>query len=73
MSRNDHVGACAATLHPLVGLIGNHVFAAGRIYADDTTVPVPAGDGTRTGRLWAYIHFDQRWAGWASAPAVAVF
>lgn len=38
----DHVGSCAATLHPLVELIGNHVFAAECTHADDTTVPMPA-------------------------------
>lgn len=46
----DWVGACAATLHPLVDLIRAHVFAAGRIHADDTTVPVLAKGKTRTGR-----------------------
>ena len=38
----DWVGACAATLMPLVLLIRAHVFAAERIHADDTTVPVLA-------------------------------
>ena len=35
----DWVGACAATLMPLVEAIRAHVFAAERIHADDTTVP----------------------------------
>src|SRR3974390_655876 len=38
----DWVGACAATLMPMVEAIRTHVFAAERIHADDTTVPVLA-------------------------------
>jgi transposase len=38
----DWVGACAATLMPLVETIRHHVFAAERIHADDTTIPVLA-------------------------------
>jgi transposase len=38
----DWVGAAAATLMPLVTEIRTHVFAAQRIHADDTTVPVLA-------------------------------
>ena len=37
---------------PLVDVIRTHVFAAERIHADDTTVPVLAKGKTRTGRLW---------------------
>jgi len=36
----DWVGASAATLMPLVEAIRAHVFAAERIHADETTVPV---------------------------------
>jgi transposase len=68
----DHVGACAATLHPLVALIRDHVFAAARIHADDTTVPVLAKGRTRTGRLWDYVRDDRPWAG-PAPPAVAFF
>ncbi len=49
----DWVGACAATLMPLVDEIRAHVLAAERIHADDTIVPVLASGKTRTGRLWA--------------------
>jgi Transposase IS66 family/HigB_toxin, RelE-like toxic component of a toxin-antitoxin system len=38
----DWVGAAAATPMPLVTAIQMHVFAAQRIHADDTTVPVLA-------------------------------
>lgn len=47
----DWIGAAAATLMPLVEAIREHVFAAERIHADDTPVPVLAKTKTRTGRL----------------------
>ena len=63
----DWVGACAATLMPLVEAIRGHVFAAERITADDTTVPVQAKGKTRTGRLWTYVRDDQPFGGPRSA------
>src|SRR3979411_193250 len=68
----DWVGACAATLMPLIETIRGHVFAAERIHADDTTVPVLAKGKTRTGRLWAYVRDDQPFAG-PEPPAAAFF
>ena len=44
---------------PLVEVIRAHVFAAERIHADDTTVPVLAKGKTRTGRLWTYVRDDR--------------
>jgi transposase len=44
----DWVGAAAATLMPLVEAIRRHVFAAERIHAYDTTVPVLAKGKTRS-------------------------
>lgn len=67
----DWVGASAATLVPLNDVIRAHVFAAERIHADDTTVPVLAKDKTRTGRLWTYVRDDRPFAG--SDPPAAVF
>ena len=67
----DWVGAAAATLKPLVEVIRTHVFAAERIHADDTTVPVPAKGKTRTGRLWTYVRDDRPFAG--PDPPAAVF
>jgi transposase len=55
----DWVGACAATLMPLVERIRAHAFAAERIHADDTTVPVLAKGKTRTGRFWSYVRDDR--------------
>ena len=68
----DWVGAAAATLTPLVEAIRTHVFAAERIHADDTTVPVLAKGKTRTGRLWTYVRDDQPFGG-RDPPAAAFF
>ncbi len=67
----DWVGACTATLSPLVALIRAHVLAAERLHGDDTTVPVLARGKTTTGRLWAYVRDDRPFAG--PAPPAAVF
>src|SRR6201997_300843 len=68
----DWVGACAATLMPKVEAIRAHVFAAERIHADDTTVPVQAKGKCRTGRLWTYVRDDRPFGG-PAAPAAAFF
>lgn len=67
----DWVGACTATLAPLVTLIRAHVMAAERIHGDDTTVPVLAKGRTVTGRLWTYVRDDRPFAG--PAPPAAMF
>ena len=67
----DWVGACSATLAPLVALIRGHVMAAGRVHGDDTTVPVLAKGKTITGRLWTYVRDDRPFAG--PAPPAAIF
>jgi transposase len=68
----DWVGASAATLMPLIERIRAHVFAAERIHADDTPVPVLAKGKCRTGRLWVYVRDDRPFGGKA-APAAALF
>src|ERR1700737_1674267 len=67
----DWVGACSATLAPLVELIRRHVLAADRIHGDDTTVPVLARTKTVTGRLWTYVRDDRPFDG--SHPPAAMF
>jgi transposase len=67
----DWVGACSATLAPLVALIRRHVMAAERLHGDDTTVPVQAKGRTTTGRLWTYVRDDKPFAG--PAPPAALF
>ena len=68
----DWVGASAATLMPLVEAVRGHVFAAERLHADDTTVPVLDIGRTRTGRLWTYVRDDRPFGG-AASPAAAYF
>jgi transposase len=67
----DWVGACTATLAPLVELIRSHVFGAARLHGDDTTVPVLAKMKTRTGRLWTYVRDDRPFGG--QSPPAAIF
>ena len=67
----DWVGACTATLAPLVALIRAHVLAGERIHGDETTVPVLAKTKTTTGRLWTYVRDDRPFGG--PAPPAAVF
>ncbi len=67
----DWVGACTATLAPLVTLIRAHVLAGARIHGDDTTVPVLARGKTSIGRLWTYVRDDRPFGG--PAPPAAVF
>jgi transposase len=68
----DWVGASAATLMLLVEAVRAHVFAAERLHADDTTVPVLDVGRTRTGRLWTYVRDDRPYAG-TGPPAAAYF
>jgi transposase len=57
---------------PITQAIAAHVFAAGRIHADDTTVPVLAKNKCRTGRLWTYVRDDRPFRG-SAAPAAVFF
>ncbi len=67
----DWVGACAATLMPLVELIRCHVCAAERLHGDDTAVPVLAKNKTATARLWTYVRDDRPFGG--PDPPAAIF
>ena len=67
----DWVGACTATLAPLVALLRAHMLAGERLHGDDTTVPVLATGRTKTGRLWVYVRDDRPFAG--PAPPAALF
>ena len=68
----DWVGACTASLAPLIELIRRHVFGAERLHGDDTTVPVLAKGKTITGRVWVYVRDDRPFAG-TGPPAAAFF
>lgn len=67
----DWVGQCHTLLRPLLDALKHHVFAANKLHADDTPVPVLApGQGrTKTGRLWTYVRDDRPW-GEETPPAV---
>ena len=65
------MGACAASLEPIIARIRTYVFAAERVHADDTTVPILAKGKTVTGRLWAYVRDDGPFGG--LDPPAAVF
>jgi transposase len=67
----DWVGACTASLAPLIELIRRHGLAGERLHGDDTTVPVLAKDKTVIGRVWAYVRDDRPFAG--PDPPAALF
>jgi len=70
LEQATEIGACAATLDPLVKEIEKHVLAGERIHADDTTVPVLAKGTCTTGRLWAYVRDDAPFGGRAARAAL---
>jgi hypothetical protein len=67
----EWVGGCSRLVEPLIEALARHVFAARKLHADDTTVPVldPGRRRTKTGRPWTYVR-DDRPAGSADPPAV---
>ena len=67
----EWVGGCTQPMTPLAEALGRYVFAAGKLHADDTPVPVldPGRGKTKTGRLWTYVR-DDRPAGSDERPAV---
>ncbi|ULL01885.1 IS66 family transposase [Bradyrhizobium sp. I71] len=67
----DQVGACAAALQPLHGLIERHVLVAERLHGDDTTVPILAKGQTVKGHIWAYVRDDRPFGG--RAPPAALY
>lgn len=69
----EWVGGCTQLLEPLTEALARYVFAAGKLHADDTPVPVldPGRGRTKTGRLWTYVR-DDRPAG-SAEPAAVLF
>ena len=67
----DWVGGAHQLLAPLVAALRDHVFAASKLHADDTPVPVlmPGTGKIRQARLWTYVR-DDRPHGGTAAPAV---
>jgi transposase len=58
-------------LDPIIQALRQHVLAAERIHADDTTVPVLAKLKTVTGRLGTYVRDDRPFGG--TDPPAAIF
>jgi transposase len=68
------VGGACWWLEPLQARLAAHVFGSGKIFADDTPIPVldPGRGRTKTGRLWVYTRDDRPWAG-PDPPAALYF
>jgi hypothetical protein len=68
------VGGACWWLEPLQARLAAHVFRSGKIFADDTPIPVldPGRGRTKTGRLWAYTRDDRPWGG-PDPPAAVYF
>jgi transposase len=66
------VGSACWWLKPLHELVLGTVLSSGKVFADDTTLPVldPGRGKTKTGRLWCYAVDDRPWRG-PSRPCVA--
>lgn len=59
----DWVGQVSWLVDPLVQAIANHVFEAGKLHTDDTTLKLlaPGSGKTKTARLWAYVRDNRNW------------
>jgi transposase len=68
------VGGACWWLEPLHARLAANVFASGKLFADDTTIPVldPGRGRTKTGRLWVYVRDDRPWSG-PDPPAAVYF
>jgi transposase len=68
------VGGACWWLEPLQARLAAHVFGSGKIFADDTPIPVldPGRGRTKTGRLWVYARDDRPWVG-PDPPAAIYF
>lgn len=69
----DQVGYGTAALLPIFDLIEAHVFAAERLFGDDTTIPIQAKGKCTTGRIWTYVRDDQPYGGAAAPAAILCF
>ena len=65
------MGTLGFMLKPVVDAIKQHVFAAEKVHADDTTMPMlkPGNNQTVTGRIWTYVRNDRN-SGDQNPPAM---
>ena len=68
------VGGASWWLEALRERLAAHLFASGKLFADDTPIPVldPGRGRTNAGRLWVYARDDRPWAG-PDPPAAVYF
>jgi len=68
------VGGACWWLEALHARLAANVFASGKLFADDTPIPVldPGRGRTKTGRLWVYTRDDRPWGG-PDPPAAIYF
>jgi transposase len=68
------IGGASWWLEPLHAKLAANFFASGKLFADDTTLPVldPGRGRTKTGRLWVYARDDRPWGG-PDPPAAVYF
>ena len=61
----DWVGTAAFHLSPVVDRLAEHLKKSGKLFMDETTVPVldPGRGRTKTGYLWALARDDRGWGG----------
>jgi transposase len=69
------VGGACWWLEPLQERLAAHILASGKLFADDTPVPVldPGRGRTKIGRLWVYVRDDRPWSGPDPPAALYLF
>jgi transposase len=69
------VGGACWWLETLQERLAGYIFASGKLFADDTPVPVlvPGRGRTKTGRLWVYVRDDRPWGGPDPPAALYLF
>ena len=72
---SNWVGRACWWLSPLYDLVVSTVLSSGKVFADDTTLPVldPGRGRTKTGRLWCYAVHDRPWCGPGHPAAAYVY
>ena len=71
--RSPTRSAPASACSPIFERIQAHVFSAGRVHGDDTTVPVLAKGKTDTAHIWTYVRDDRPFDGCAAGRRVLLF
>ncbi|MFT4196947.1 MAG: IS66 family transposase [Pseudoxanthomonas sp.] len=67
----DQTGYVTSALQPIFEMIRCHVFAAERLHADDTRIPILAKGKCINGHVWSYVRDDRPFGG--GAPPAALY